>query len=289
MIYDRCPTGPFIEVVDLYSKILALPSLTPGPFVNEVFSRLVSLCLQIKIPSKHLIEHLDDACLEENKSKFDVRALMQRAMEAEGCMERHWANILLNASESESGIVSAMRSFWYWDNYSLLTNYELNSLRAAGCLSMEKVAFIGSGPLPLTAIMVGDRTRGEVVLYDRDAQANVIASSWVQKLPNIGEDGHPRYTFRDADVWDISSAEFEAYDVVWIAAAVGIDGKEKRSIVDHVKKGMRPGAFLAVRSVEMGCSLLYPEVEHEELANMEVIRHDLPPQGVVNSVIVLRA
>ncbi|KAF8516944.1 Nicotianamine synthase [Hysterangium stoloniferum] len=260
MIYDRCPTEPFIEVVHLYDKILALPSLIPSPLVNEVFSRLVELCLQIKIPSKHLIEHLDDACLEENKSKFDVRALMQRAMEAEGCMERYWANIILNASESESGIVSAMQSFWYWDNYSLLTNYELYSLRAAGCLSMEKVAFIGSGPLPLTSIMVGERTRGEVVLYDRDIQANAMASSW-----------------------------FESYDVIWIAASVGIDGKEKRSIVNHVKKGMRSGAFLAVRSVEMGCSLLYPEVDHEELANMEVIRHDLPPQGVVNSVIVLRA
>ncbi|KAF8516967.1 Nicotianamine synthase [Hysterangium stoloniferum] len=284
MIYDRCPTEPFIEVVHLYDKILALPSLIPSPLVNEVFSRLVELCLQIKIPSKHLIEHLDDACLEENKSKFDVRALMQRAMEAEGCMERYWANIILNASESESGIVSAMQSFWYWDNYSLLTNYELYR-----CLSMEKVAFIGSGPLPLTSIMVGERTRGEVVLYNRDIQANAMASSWVQKLPNHGNGPHAQYTFRDADVWDITPTEFESYDVIWIAASVGIDGKEKRSIVNHVKKGMRSGAFLAVRSVEMGCSLLYPEVDHEELANMEVIRHDLPPQGVVNSVIVLRA
>jgi nicotianamine synthase len=127
------------------------------------------------------------------------------------------------------------------------------------------------------------------VLYDRDILANALASAWVQKLPTHGDSAHAQYTFRDADVWDISPQEFASYDVIWIAASVGMDGKEKSGIVDHVKKGMRRGAFLAVRSVEMGCSLLYPEVDHEELVSMDVIRHDLPPQGVVNSVIVLRA
>ncbi|KAF8498878.1 hypothetical protein BU17DRAFT_72290 [Hysterangium stoloniferum] len=164
---------------------------------------------------------------------------MQRAMEAEGCMERYWANIIFNASESESGIAGTIQSFWYWDNYSLLTNYELDSLRAAG------VSVDGEGHLQRFRTTASDRYH-----------ANVIASSWVQKLPNHGDGSHARYTFRNVDVWDITSAEFESYDVVWIAASVGIDGKEKRSIVDHVKKGMRP------------------EVEHEVLANMEVIRLD---------------
>jgi nicotianamine synthase len=276
------------RVLDLYYQILTLPSLVPSPTVNQTFSELVSLCLQIRIPSKHLIEHLSDLPRAEDRSKFDVRSLIDRAMEAEGCMERHWAKALA----ADANVNNAMRTFWYWDNYTALTRYELDSLAAAGCLSMNRVAFIGSGPLPLTAVLVGQETGGEVVLYDRDVQANVLATAWVQKLSTANGTGTAaaaaHYSFRDVDVWAEDCKTFAHYDVVWVAAAVGVDGAEKRGIVDHLRKGMRKGTFLAVRSVEMGCSLLYPEIERSEFANFDIVRHDVPPTGVVNSVMILR-
>lgn len=271
------------RVIDLYHCILALPSLVPSPSVNQAFSELVSLCLQIRIPSKHLIEHLLDVQQADDRSKFNVRSLIERAMEAEGCMERHWAKTLA----ADANINIAMRTFWYWDNYTALTRYELDSLTAAGCMSMDRVAFIGSGPLPLTAVLVGQETRGEVVLYDRDVEANVLATAWVQRLAT-GTNPAVRYSFKDLDVWAEDSAAFARYDVVWVAASVGVDGAEKRAIVDHLRRGMRKGTFLAVRSVEMGCSLLYPEIKHSEFANLDIVRHDLPPPGVVNSVMILR-
>lgn len=269
------------RVLDLYYQILALPSLVPSPTVNQAFTELVSLCLQIRIPSKHLIEHLSDVQYAEDRSKFNVRSLMERAMEAEGYMERHWAKALA----ADPNVNNAMRTFWYWDNYTALTRYELDSLTAAGCLSMDRVAFIGSGPLPLTAVLVGQATGGEVVLYDRDVEANVLATAWVRKLANSTA---ARYSFRDVDVWAEDCNAFARYDVVWLAAAVGMDGAEKRGIVDHLRKGMRKGTFLAVRSVDMGCALLYPEIQRSEFASLDIVRHDVPPPGVVNSVMILK-
>jgi nicotianamine synthase len=286
MTCNTIPLATFTRLVDLYYYILALPSLIPSPSVNQAFSELVSLCLEIRIPSKHLLEHLQDVrSANGDKSKFNVRSLIERAMEAEGCMERYWAKILA----ADADVDTAMRTFWYWDNYATLTRYELDSLAAAGCQYMDRVAFIGSGPLPLTSILVGQETRGEVVLYDRDAEANVLAAAWVQKLSVPNTSGPvASYSFRDVDVWAEDHSVFARYDVVWIAAAVGRDGAEKRAIVDHLRRGMRKGTFLAVRSVEMGCSLLYPEIKRAEFANLDIVRHDVPPQGVVNSVMVLR-
>lgn len=281
------PHATFTRLVDLYYYILGLPSLIPSPSVNQAFSELVSLCLQIRIPSKHILEHMQElsTSADDNRSAFNVRALIARAMEAEGCMERYWAKILA----ADADVDATMRTFWYWDNYATLTKYELDSLTAAGCQSMDRVAFIGSGPLPLTSVLVGQKTRGEVVLYDRDVEANMLAAAWVKKLSAIGSEGPPAsYSFRDIDVWAEDCTAFSRYDVVWVAAAVGSDGAEKRAIIDHLRRGMRKGAFLAVRSVEMGCSLLYPEIKHSEFANLDIVRHDVPPQGVVNSVIVLR-
>ncbi|KAF8526447.1 Nicotianamine synthase [Gautieria morchelliformis] len=285
MTCNTIPLATFTRLVDLYYYILALPSLIPSPSVNQAFSELVSLCLQIRIPSKHLLEHLQNVRSADDKSKFNVRSLIERAMEAEGCMERYWAKILA----ADADVDTAMRTFWYWDNYATLTRYELDSLAAAGCQCMGRVAFIGSGPLPLTSVLVGQETRGEVVLYDRDAEANVLAAAWVQKLSVPNTNGPvASYSFRDIDVWAEDHRAFARYDVVWVAAAVGGDGAEKRAIVDHLRRGMRKGTFLAVRSVEMGCSLLYPEIKRSEFANLDIVRHDIPPKGVVNSVMVLR-
>lgn len=270
------------QLLNVYNCVLALPSLVPSPKVNTVFSELVSLCLQIKIPSDHLTAHLDEACQMSN-TKFNVHSLISRAMEAEGCMERYWAGILAIADDVEN----EMQSFWYWANYATLTKYELDSLKAAGCSTFRRVAFVGSGPLPLTAILIARETKSHVVLYDRDPEANDLAASWIRKLPQ--NSGAEQFSFRDVNVWHVTPEEFAHYDVVWIAASVGMDGKEKGAIVRHVKKGMRPGTFLAIRSVEMGCSLLYPEIQHSELGDINILRHDVPPQGVVNSVIVLRA
>ena len=279
------PLATVTRLVDLYYYILALPSLFPSPSVNQAFSELVSLCLQIRIPSKHLLEHIQDISSKDDRSDFDAQSLIARAMEAEGCMERYWAKILA----ADADVNTAMRTFWYWDNYTTLTKYELDSLTAAGCQSMKRVAFIGSGPLPLTSILVGQKTRGEVVLYDRDVEANVLAAAWVEKLSVTECEGPAAsYSFRDIDVWAEDHAAFAHYDVVWVAAAVGSSGTEKRAIVDHLRRGMRKGTFLAVRSVEMGCSLLYPEINHSEFANLDIVRHDVPPHGVVNSVMILK-
>ncbi|GJJ09705.1 hypothetical protein Clacol_003929 [Clathrus columnatus] len=276
-----CEVSPIVlsQLVDLYYRVLALPSLAPSPKVNQTFSELVSLCLQIKVPSNHLTYHLDEICKKDNNN-FNIFSLITRAMEAEGYMERYWAGILATADNLQT----AMRLFWYWDNYATLTKYELESLKAAGCSTFRRVAFVGSGPLPLTAILIAQEIKSHVVLYDRDAEANELAIAWVKKLPW----GKEQFSFRDADVWDVAPDEFMQYDIVWIAASVGANGKEKSGVIKHVRKGMRPGAFLAIRSVEMGCSLLYPEVQHSELGDVDIVRHDDPPQGVVNSVIVLR-
>lgn len=77
--------------------------------------------------------------------------------------------------------------------------------------------------------------------------------------------------------------------MVYLAALVGLEREEKRKVVEHLARHMRPGALLVVRSARGARAFLYPVVETEEdLNGFEVLSVHHPDGEVVNSVIVAR-
>lgn len=87
------------------------------------------------------------------------------------------------------------------------------------------------------------------------------------------------------------SSDLAEFDLVYMAALVGISQAEKEEIMLEVVGRMRKGALLVVRSSWGLRTCLYPEVDlarERLLEKLEICVVVHPYGGVVNSVVVAR-
>lgn len=167
----------------------------------------------------------------------------------------------------------------------------------------RRIAFIGSGPLPLTSLCLLRALKGDQlvqslspgaskpsdpVVLNVDYDEAAIAASLSLCLA-LGEPGRGmEFICAEATSPAKDLAEF---DVVYMAALVGISQAEKEDIMLQVVGRMRQGALLVVRSSWGLRTCLYPEVD---LATKKLLNRLEPcvvvhPYGqVVNSIIVAR-
>ncbi|RZC50150.1 hypothetical protein C5167_018571 [Papaver somniferum] len=147
------------------------------------------------------------------------------------------------------------------------------------------IAFIGSGPLPLTSIVLASNHLKTTMFhnYDIDRSANALASNLVAADPDLSE----RMLFHDTDIMDVTTG-LSDYEVVFLAALVGLNKEDKRKVIDHLAKHMAPGSLLMLRSAHGARGFLYPIVEPSDLPGFEVLAVFHPMDDVINSVIVAR-
>jgi nicotianamine synthase len=121
--------------------------------------------------------------------------------------------------------------------------------------------------------------------YDLCGAANERAS----KLFRADKDLGARMSFHTADVADLAG-ELAAYDVVFLAALVGMAAEEKAKVIAHLGAHMADGASLVVRSAHGARGFLYPIVDPEDIGRggFEVLAVCHPDDDVVNSVIIAR-
>lgn len=126
----------------------------------------------------------------------------------------------------------------------------------------KRVMLAGSGPLPLTSIVMTARFGVSVHNLDIEAQATELASSVAHKL-SLSD----RLTFATADVATYDG--LEEFDIVWLAALAGND-RDKPRILRHLSRRMRPGAVLAVRTASQLRSFLYPPVSPDDFGGFDL-------------------
>lgn len=93
--------------------------------------------------------------------------------------------------------------------------------------------------------------------------------------------------FHSNDILDVTE-ELEQYEVVYLAALVGLSKKDKIRFIEHLGKYMAPGAILMLRSAHGARAFLYPVVDTSDLGGFEVLSVFHPTNDVVNSVVVAR-
>lgn len=123
----------------------------------------------------------------------------------------------------------------------------------------SKIAFIGSGPLPLTSLCFLDRyPNAQVHNVDRDASALQVSESLCKRL-GYGK----RMSFACEDITEVSSnAEWQSCQVVFLAALVGTDTYTKLNILKSMVKKLVPGTLVVARSAQGMRSVLYPVCSH---------------------------
>ncbi|KAG9138199.1 hypothetical protein Leryth_001420 [Lithospermum erythrorhizon] len=261
------------KVSDLYEKISNLESLKPSKDVDMLFTQLVLLCTP---PNP-----IDVTKLPKNNQEMRSK-LIRLCGEAEGLMEKHYATIL----GSFDNPIDHFDLFPYFNNYIKLSLLEYNIL-SQHCSSQapNRVAFIGSGPLPLTSICLAlyHLTSTTFDNYDIDEEANTLAARLIASDSDLSK----RMFFNTANIMNVTS-ELKDYDVVFLAALVGMNKEDKVQAIEHLAKNMAPGALLMLRSAHGSRGFLYPIVDSCDLHGFEVLSVYHPTDEVINSVVIAR-
>jgi nicotianamine synthase len=260
------------EVCKLYDQISSLDTLKPCKNVNTLFTKLVLTCMP---PSPIDVTKLTTK-VQEIRSK-----LIRLCGEAEGHLESHYSTIIA----SYNNPLNNLNIFPYYSNYLKLSLLEFNILTKHSTNVPKKIAFIGSGPLPLTSIVLATNHLKNTIFhnYDIDPLANSKASCLISSDPDLSK----RMVFHTNDIMDVSNA-LKEYEVVYLAALVGMNVEEKNRIIDHLAKYMAPGALLMLRSAHGARAFLYPIVDTNDLRGFEVLSVFHPTDEVINSVVIAR-
>ena len=268
-----CQEEPLVQkVCDLYMQISSLESLKPSEDVNMIFTQLVLTCMP---PSPIDVTKLCKR-VQEMRSK-----LIRLCGEAEGHLETHFSTILA----SYENPLDNLTIFPYYSNYLKLSLLEFTTLSQHFPHAPTKVAFVGSGPLPLTSIVLASNhlTHTSFHNYDIDPLANSMAVALVSSHPDLSK----RMFFHTNDIMNVTNA-LKDYEVVFLAALVGMDKEDKVRVIDHLAKYMAPGALLMLRSAHGARAFLYPVVDPCDLRGFDVLSVVHPTDEVINSVVIAR-
>ncbi|MPZ00026.1 MAG: nicotianamine synthase [Actinophytocola sp.] len=263
------------RVRQLRTRLESAADLRPCQEVNALFTELVGLCCTTPSPlADSALAHLDD----------EAAATRRLCAAGETALEQHWARRVLAADDP----VAELARFPYLDNYRELVRMELGAVIAAGGELPSRVAVLGSGPLPLTGIVLA-RDYGAAVLHvDRDLDSLQLGGKLTAALGLDTTAAHADLDVAASE--DVLRAEGIAdCDVVVLAALVGQDPAGKRAVSARLARLLRPGTLVLVRSAVRLRSLLYPCVRAEDLVGLRVSLEVHPHSDVVNSVLVARA
>jgi nicotianamine synthase len=263
------------KISGLAAAIARLPSLSPSPEVNALFTDLVTAC----IPRSTVdVERLGPE-LQRMRA-----GLIRLCADAEALLEAHYSDMLAAFDNP----LDHLPLFPYFTNYLLLSQLEHGLLaRHVPGPPPSRVAFVGSGPLPLSSLVLASRHLPAAAFdnYDICGDANDRARRLVRADAALAA----RMAFRTSDVAHVTR-ELAAYDVVFLAALVGMAAEEKARVVEHLGRHMAPGAALVVRSAHGARGFLYPVVDPEEIrrGGFDVLAVHHPEGEVINSVIIAR-
>lgn len=262
------------EIRALHAALAASDDLSPGPRTDALFSRLVALAVRRR-PGTEAARVLADPAVSGLLAE-----LHRLCARGEHELERWWSRRIAAAPDAGAELVR----FPYTANYRDLTRLEVHALTGHLPGPPRRVLFVGSGPLPLTSIMMAAEHGIVVDNLDSDAEAVRLGSAVAAALGARG------VRFRTGDVLDAD--DLSGYDAVCLAALVGLEPEAKGRVLDHVRRRIGPGGLLLARSAHALRGLLYPELDVDDLvapAGLEPLAVLHPFTDVVNSVVLARA
>jgi nicotianamine synthase len=260
------------QIMQIHATISKLESLRPSKQVNTLFTHLVKLCIP---PSSIDIETLP----QEVKTMRE--SLIKLCGKAEGLLELEFSTFISLTPNPMKNLTL----FPYYGNYIKLANYENKILKENGVVNAKNVAFIGSGPMPLSSIILATHHMESTQFdnFDIDEKANEVASKIVASDKALEK----RMKFVTQDIMEVKE-KLGQYDCIFLAALVGMSRGEKMKVLGHIRKYMKEGGVLLVRSAKGSRAFLYPIVDENDVMDFEVLTIFHPTDDVINSVVLLQ-
>lgn len=152
-----------------------------------------------------------------------------------------------------------LKEFPYYDNYIDLTRMELCALHSVDAITPRRIAFIGSGPLPLSSLCLcqalDKKYSGSKTILNIDHDSKAIVQSQVLAKSLGSTSRGMEFLCQEAGSSDL---DLSTFDVVFLAALVGMTQAEKEAVLVDVVRRMGVGALLVIRTAHGLRSLLYP-------------------------------
>jgi hypothetical protein len=246
---------------------LAATDLQPSPVVNTLFQALVAAAYAA--PDNY------PECMDPHA----LTPLHQLCARGEANLEAYWARLVAAAPDT-------VAAFPYLDNYQQLIKAEYAAIVDALGRPPRTLVFAGSGPLPLSAVLLARLAPGlRITCLDSDRRALRQGRRMARALAGTEGQGALRFVRSDAATYD-----YTGYDAVVVAALVGLTPSDKTTVLTRVAGTLAPGSLLAARSVPAdGRRLLYPRIEpHAVPATLTVLGESTPPPGIINSLLFMR-
>jgi nicotianamine synthase len=262
------------ELCSIHSFLEQQGDLNPCAQVNAVFTKLVQMCIKVYRPD------VVEAVLQNTRVLAILSSLRSLASEGEYLLEMHWVKALINVAQDQSPCIE---KFVYHQNYQDLVQMEIRALQGVGA-SLNNIVFIGSGPLPLSSIVMAQNLP-EAKIYNVDRCQNAIRLS-TELITKLKLQNQIESVAADASEFK----DFSDADVVILGALVGQVSYEKTNFLKWISGQMKKDAFVMIRSAHSMRKVLYPSIEPYQVNDCgfetQAVLH--PYNDVVNSVVIGR-
>lgn len=250
-----------MSLKDIYQQIVELENLNPSDRVNKLFTQLVETAT---------------SNTNERLSYLQTKKLQKICSEAEYSLEKYWAKKIINSKDP----ISKLKKFPYYKNYKDLTRLEWLSLEACKTHNNHKVIFIGSGPLPLTAIVLALDFNIRSTLIDIDTNAVELSTKLIK---SISLDKMIKIEKADATTY----SHYGKYNTFYVAALAGGTIKDKNLIFKKINEEAPKNIHLLARSSWGSRKILYMPLSKQIFKYFKPIVKVDPYNEIVNSVVIL--
>lgn len=258
------------KLISIKQALLAEPNLYPQQRVDWLFEGLIEW-------SRCAGEQIDQSWLASN-----CVVLNQLCARGEGMMEEYWVEKFL-AKKNLS--VEDLREFKYFQNYEDLSEWEIGLVKDYLGYLPRRILLVGSGSLPLSAILWNLKTGVKVECWDCDNYAVERSRKLMERL-GLSENIEVKLK----DFFD--QQNFESFDLVMGAALLGITEKEKEKVVKHLEENLAAGQTVLLRTSENLKVIFYQPVKLDWLNNFKDVKIFNPENfgklEIINSVILAK-
>lgn len=243
-------------------------SLVPNDENNLLFGSLVKNVCDLNDDFKS-----GDLDIEKIRPKMNLICA-----KGEELLEKYWAEKFLGMKDLN---FERLKEFVYFRNYQLLADWEYELICDYMALKPAKIMFVGSGSLPLSALLMTVRYGVTIDCFDCDFEA---VKSSRELVARMGLSDCVKIVHGDF----FEQKNFEQYDLVMIAALVGFTEVEKKNVLAHLNVFLPKGKAFLMRSADKLKTLLYQEVKQEWLGDFQSVKVFHPEGEVINSVILAK-
>lgn len=256
------------KILEIHGRLSRAKNLKPSARNDALFSELVEIVKNTPAEQSALI-------LGSKRIRSIMDDLRSISSRAESELELFWVKKALKSTDAGETI----RNFPYHANYEKMTDLEIETLRLCDIHKNHKALFVGSGPLPLSSIMMAQKYGICVDGLDMDEQAIDLSKKLIERI-GLSD----KISAIKGNVLDMQ--DFSKYQTIFIAALAGDNENEKTEIINHLVSKCAKDTHIVMRSVTDLGTLLYSEITPTQLKDVEVIRRSKGTRDFINNIII---